>query len=291
VARIAVLAGPTASGKTDLAIEVAERLGAEIVSADSQQVYRHFDLGTAKPSAAQLARVPHHLISVVEPTDRMDAARYAEAASVAIAEILARGRRALVVGGTGLYLRALIHGVVPGPGRDEAYRAELEGRAEREGRAALHAELERVDPASAARIEILRVTGRPASQVRAEHGFAEARFDAWGGLLLPPRAELYRRIDRRAEKMFELGLLEETRALADRGFANAPPMSSIGYAEARRVLSGEWTRAEAIAKLAQATRHYAKRQLTWFRKETWLRPLERPEVPELVAELKAFFER
>jgi tRNA dimethylallyltransferase len=301
--RIVLLAGPTASGKSDLALSLAERLGAEIINADSQQVYRHFDIGTAKPSSEQLARVPHHLVSHVDPLVRFDAARYALEAAAVLKQLSERGKPALVVGGTGLYMRSLLFGVVEGPGRDDAFRAELEARAEREGREKLHAELARVDPESAKTIlvndllrvvralEILHLTGQRASALRAEHGFARARYQVWGRYLDPPREELYRRIDRRTETMFRHGLLDEVRSLLSKGFAQAKVMQSIGYSQAMAVIENRGSMSDAIAEAAQATRHYAKRQWTWFRKEPWLSPLTlaNADVDALERELRAFF--
>ncbi len=187
---LTVIAGPTASGKSALALGLAGRLGAELVSADSQQVYRRFDIGTAKPTADELARVPHHLVSCVEPGDEFSAARFQRLADEAIADIHARGKRVVVVGGTGLYLRVLLRGVVEAPGSDEALRAQWTALAEREGNAALHAQLAKVDPASAARLpvgdrvrviralEIHALTGIAASTHRERHAFAEARYPA-----------------------------------------------------------------------------------------------------------------
>jgi tRNA dimethylallyltransferase len=277
--RLTVIAGPTASGKSSLALRLAERVGGELVSADSQQVYRHFDIGTAKPTTDELARVPHHLISVVDPLQPFSAARYQALADAAIADIAARGKRVIVVGGTGLYLRVLLHGVVEAPPGDPSLRRtlEAEAEAEREGRTALHARLAAVDPASAARIppndrvrlvralEIHALTGTPASVWRSEHAFAPDRypFDLW--VLAPEREALYRAINERTQAMFDHGLLDEVRSLVARGFGEAPVMKSVGYREARQALDGELPIEEAVRQAAQATRHYAKRQLTWFK--------------------------
>ncbi len=274
-----VIAGPTASGKTALAIRAARALDAEIVSADSQQVYRHFDLGTAKPSAEELAQVPHHLISVAEPEERFSAARFQALADAAISEISARGKRVVVAGGTGLYLRVLLHGVVAAPPADPALRKQLEDEAAQQGRAAMHARLAAVDPKTAEAVkpadlvriiralEIHALTGQPASQWRAEHGFSQARYPFQMRVLDPPREALYQAINARTQALFDQGLLEEVRSLVARGYRDAAPMRSVGYVQALSVLDGRMSLAEAIADAAQATRHYAKRQLTWFRKE------------------------
>ncbi len=285
---LTVIAGPTASGKTRLAIDVAKRLSAEIVSADSQQVYRRFDLGTAKPSAAELAEVPHHLISCVDPSGDFSAARYQALADAAIAELAARGRRIVVVGGTGLYLRILLHGVVSAPGGDAALRAELEAQAEREGNEALHRRLAEVDPDTAARLpvadrvrviralEIHALTGERASQQRAQHGFAGDRYRSIFWVLDPPREALYAAINARAKAMFDAGLVDEVRALVADDLRGAAPMGAVGYAQALACLDGQLSLEAAVADTAQKTRHYAKRQWTWFKKEPGARFLKPP---------------
>lgn len=281
-----VIAGPTGSGKTSRAVELAARLDAEIVGADSQQVYRRFDIGTAKPSAEELARVRHHLVSVVEPDVEggFSAALYQRLADAAIADIASRGKRVLVVGGTGLYLRALLHGVVSAPGSDAVFRGSLEG----EPSAALHARLAAVDAVTAAALpvndrvrvvralEIHHLTGTPASVFRQAHAFSEERYPYRLFVLSPAREQLYQAIDARTRQMFDGGLLDEVRALVAQGFGRAPPMGSVGYAQALACVEGRMTRDEALAEAAQKTRHYAKRQLTWFRKEAGARFIEPP---------------
>jgi tRNA dimethylallyltransferase len=274
-----VIAGPTASGKSALAIRAALAMGAEIISADSQQVYRHFDIGTAKPSAQELAQVPHHLVSVVEPTELFSAVRFQTLADAAISDAHGRGKRVVVVGGTGLYLRVLLHGVVAAPPGQPQLRSQLEADAVAQGRAAMHARLAAVDPQTAAwvkptdlvriirALEIHALTGQPASQWRAEHAFAQARYKFQMVVLAPPRDALYAAINARTKEMFARGLVAEARALVARGFRDAAPMGSVGYAQALAVIEGGMSEDEAILQTAQATRHYAKRQLTWFRKE------------------------
>jgi len=276
---LTVIAGPTASGKTAIAIELARQHGGEIVSADSQQVYRHFDIGTAKPSAEELAAVPHHLISVVEPLEPFSAAEYQRRADAAIEEISSRGRPVFVVGGTGMYLRILLHGLVEAPGADPELRAELEALAAAEGREAVHRKLAEVDPETAAKLppqdlvrtiralEIHKQTGKPASEFRREHAFAPDRYPFRMYVLNPPREALYRTIDLRTAAMFQHGLVEEVRELISRGYAEAAPMRSVGYVQAKAVVDGQLSVDEAIQQTAQETRRYAKRQLTWFRKE------------------------
>jgi tRNA dimethylallyltransferase len=285
--RILVLAGPTASGKTALAIELALRLGGEIVNADSQQVYRGLDVGTAKPTAAERARVPHHLLDVVAPGEDMDAARYVALADRAIAGIAARGRYPLVVGGTGLYLRALLHGVVPAPGRDPELRARLEEEAARLGRPALHARLAAVDPEAAARIrrmDLVRIVraleigqgGRRASELHAAHGFREQRYAATLLALDPPRAELHARIAARVEAMFAGGVLDEARELLRAFGGRAPERIPIGYIEAIATLRGEIPLQEAVRRVEVAHRRYARRQVIWLRKEPGVRWISPP---------------
>jgi len=282
-----VISGPTGSGKTRLAVELAESLNAEIVGADSQQVYRYFDIGTAKPSAQLLSRVPHHLVSCLEPMEECTAARYALLADAAIADIHSRGKQVVVVGGTGLYLRALLHGLVALPQADVALRSRLEAWAKEAGEEALHRRLWEVDAKAAERLpkgdslrriralEIFEQTGRPASEHWGAHRFQEERYSFRYFVVSPERAELYEAINRRVEGMFEEGLLAEAAHLLKLGFRKAPAMRSVGYREALEVLDGKLSEAKARELVAQNTRRYAKRQLTWFRKEKkaqWITP-------------------
>ncbi len=286
MARLAVIAGPTASGKTGLAVALAARLGGEIVNADSQQVYRGLDVGTAKPTPAERAAIPHHLVDVAEPGEGMDAARFVALADRAIAGIAARGRVPIVAGGTGLYLRALLHGVVAAPGRDPALRARLEEEAARLGRPALHARLAAIDPAAAARIrpnDLVRIVraleiaagGTRPTDLYAGHAFREDRHDALLVALDPPRDELHARIDARVREMFAGGMLDEARALVARFGAAVPARLPIGYAEAIAVVRGALDVEEAIRRVQVAHRRYARRQVIWLRRErgvAWLRP-------------------
>jgi tRNA dimethylallyltransferase len=286
VIRICVVAGPTASGKTSLAIALARRLGGEIVNADSQQVYRGLDVGTAKPTAEERAAAPHHLLDVAEPGEGMDAVRFVALADAAIADIAHRGRLPIVAGGTGLYLRALLHGVVEAPGRDPALRARLEEEAARLGRPALHARLASVDPAAAARIrpnDLVRVVraleiaagGKLPSALHAEHAFQADRYDAMLVALDPPRPALHARIDARVREMFEGGLLEEARSLLARPGGASPPKLPIGYPEAIACVQGALPVEEAVRRVQVAHRRYARRQVVWLRAERgveWLVP-------------------
>jgi tRNA dimethylallyltransferase len=269
-------------------MEIAKRIGAEIINADSQQVYRYFDIGTAKPTPEQLALVPHHLISIIEPDAGFSVAEFQRRADQAIGQIHAKGRPILVVGGTGLYVRALLHGVVPVPGADPALRARLEAEAKADGGSGLYRRLEKIDPESAGEIqpadlvriiralEIFERTGTPASRLRRQHQFSEQRYPFSLVVLSPPRDVLYRAIEARTRAMFANGLVEEVGALVKSGFRDAAPMKSVGYAQALAVHDGTMSPDEAIAAAQMETRRYAKRQMTWFRKEAGARFIAPP---------------
>jgi len=274
---VAVLAGPTASGKTRLAIEAARLVGGEIVNADSQQVYRGLDVGTAKPTAEERAAVPHHLLDVVDPGEGMDAARWGALADAAIAGIVARGRVPVVVGGTGLYLRALLHGVVDAPGRDPALRTALEEEAARHGRPALHRRLAAVDPGAAARIrenDLVRIVraleiaagGRTQSELFQAHRFAPRRYRYRLLALDVARDELHRRIEVRARAMARGGVVDEARRLLGR-FGARMPRLPIGYEDAIACARGEIVPEELGTRIATLHRRYARRQLVWLRRE------------------------
>lgn len=296
---VVAIVGPTASGKTELGIALATALGGEVLSADSQQVYRGLDVGTAKATAEEQARVKHHLLDLVEPDVQLTAADWAERADEVIASLSEAGMLPIVVGGTGLWIRALLMGLVDAPPGDEALRARLEAEAHEKGREALHRRLAEIDPETAAAtpsqnlvrviraLEIHALTGEPPSVLRARHGFGRLRYRARVFGISPPREELYRRIDTRAAKMFVSGLLEETRSLLARGLRDAPGLKALGYREAAAVIDGELSVDEAIARTAQGSRRYAKRQLTWFRNDPLVEWLPWPvDVPKLVDEIR-----
>lgn len=292
-----VLVGPTAAGKSSIALAVAERVGGEIVAADSMQVYRGFDIGTAKPSAAERSRVPHHLLDLVKPDQPFTAADYVRLASAAIVEIRARGHLPIVVGGTGLYVRALLCGLFDGPGEITPLRETLYQEAAQEGSATLHRRLETIDPETAAAIhpndlfrivralEVAAVSGRPISILRVEghrnHRPVPGPILKFG--LERNRQELYQRIEVRVEAMMKQGLLREVQNLLDRGYGDTlRPLRAIGYRHMIGHLKGEVSLDDAVASLKRDTRRYAKRQLTWFRHEDgieWL-PVEGSEVGE-----------
>jgi tRNA dimethylallyltransferase len=284
--RLVVIVGPTGAGKTRLAMQLAERAGGEVVSADSQQVYAGMDIGTGKVSAEERARVPHHLIDVVSPDQDMTAQRFIELADRAIADLEARGKCVIVCGGTGLYVRALLLGLFAGPPASPELRAELAELARGQGAAALHAELARVDPQSAARIdrndekrmiralEVYRLTGEPMSahQARHDHRSTPPRYAARLVGLRPERDALYDAIGRRVDAMIEAGLEGEVAGLRTLGYR--PPMRSqqaIGYAELHDAADGVVDRARAIELIKRNSRHYARRQLSWYRADREIR--------------------
>ena len=276
------LVGPTAAGKTALAIDLAARAPIEIVSADSRMVYRWMDIGTAKPDHATLRAVPHHLVDVVDPDEPFPVVAWVVLARRAIRRIAARGRQPLIVGGTGLYFRALMDGLdIPPVPPDDALRIELDALAARDGWQAVHALLREVDPVSAARIEgrnvrrviraieVTRATGRPFSdwQRRTDPPFA-AR---WAGLDMPV-PNLDAAIARRVQEQFDAGLATEVQQLRDRGFGSTlPALQGLAYREARQLLDGEVTREEAVARYEASTRRYARRQRSWFRPDARIR--------------------
>jgi tRNA dimethylallyltransferase len=282
-APLVVIAGPTASGKSSLALELAVRFGGEIISCDSVAVYRGFEIGTAKPSREDRTRVPHHLIDVVDPDACFTAGEYARLARAAARQITARGRLPIVCGGTGLYLRAMLDGLFAGPQRDEALRARL--RSHRHP-AALWRLLRRLDPEAAARIhpndepkliravEVCATAARPMSDLLRHGRDAIQGYRILRIGLSPERATLYDRINRRCAWMFEQGLVEETRALGTRYGPGVFAMRSLGYRQAAEHLSGECALAEAIARAQHGHRNYAKRQLTWFRRDPEMHWLE-----------------
>lgn len=285
------LAGPTAVGKTAVAIELAEAFGAEIIGADAFQVYRGLDLLTAKPTQAEMARVPHHLVGVVPLSESFNAGRYRELALAALDEVRGRGHVAIVVGGTGMYLRALTRGLADLPPAPPELRAELAANP----LPRLLERLRELDPEAATTIdvqnprrvqravEVCLMTGRPFSEFRREW---EREVPFQGVLLERDREELYERIDLRAAALFENGAVEEVRTALASGEASPTARQVIGWREIEAFLRGELSRADAIAAIAQATRRYAKRQQTWFRREPMLTPvsLSRPDGIEAVFE-------
>lgn len=276
---LVVILGPTASGKTALSLALAQAFGGEIVNCDSVAMYREFEIGTAKPSREERARVPHHLFDCIDPTAYITAGEYARLARQVIAEINDRGRPPIVVGGTGLYLRALLEGLFSGPQRSEELRERLRERAGDKGSRHLHRILARLDPPAAGKIhandvpkliraiEVCLASRQKMSDLWQQsreplRGFQIARIG-----LNPDRAKLYERINGRAAEMFDAGLVEETESLINKYGNSIRPLSSLGYKQATQLLRHELTRDQAIAAAQQAHRNYAKRQMTWFRRE------------------------
>ncbi len=276
---LVVLLGPTASGKTALSLHLAERFSGEIVSCDSVAVYREMEIGTAKPSLAERRQIPHHMIDVADPSEAFTAGDYSRQARAVLAGITARNKLPIVTGGTGLYLRALIDGLFPAPQRSEEIRDRLRNAEAAKGASWLHRILTRLDPAAAKQIhpndlpklvraiEVCLTARQPMTQAwqagrNALQGYQVLRLG-----LNPERKALYARINARAAAMFEDGLVEETRQLAEKYGESARPLTSLGYRQVLANLKGEITLAEAIASAQQGHRNYAKRQMTWFRRE------------------------
>ena len=285
-----LIAGPTGVGKTALSLKLAERLETEIINADSMQVYRHMDIGTAKATADERRRVPHHLLDVVEPSQPFDAARYRELALPVVEALHGRGRAPLVAGGTGLYMKALTQGICPAPPVDPAVRDQLMREATERGLSALHEELCRVDPELGARlhpndrqrilraIEVFRVSGKPLSRWQEAHRFKERLFPTIKIFLTRNREEVYARIDRRVLAMMEEGFLEEVSSLLAMGFGpELKPMQSLGYRQLVRHLRGELSIEAAVEEIQRETRRYAKRQMTWFRADPEFRWMDAGE--------------
>jgi tRNA dimethylallyltransferase len=279
--RVFFIVGPTATGKSELGADVAREVNAEIVSADAFQIYRGLDLLTAKPDASTLAKAPHHLIGTIGLSEEMNAEKFCRAASRAIDEIYSRGEPAIVVGGSGLYIKTLSHGLAPLPESDPKLRAKLNALSIDE----LRSQLADLDPETARRIdtknrrrlvralEICLLTGKPASEVvagGADPGQPGSPIPATGVFVFRDREELYERINRRVEAMFEKGVIEEVRA---NGATSATALQMIGLREIRELLEGRMSLLQCIAEIQQATRRYAKRQLTWFRRQTSFLPL------------------
>jgi tRNA dimethylallyltransferase len=271
--------GPTATGKTALALALAEALSGEIVTVDSAQVFRGLDVGTAKPTREEQSRVRHHLIDVIEPTEQWSAAEFADAADAVIAEVRTRGRAAILCGGTGLWLRALVHGIFEAPEIDPEVRSQVRREIAENGAEVMHRVLAKVDPEAASRIkpqdpqrigralEVYRQVGVPISRLQAGHAFKEVRYRLLAVGISWPKDELFARIKERTLFMYGTGLLDEVDRCLKRGISpTSPGLSIIGYRDAVRHLEGKCTLDEAVEATTVATRQYAKRQRNWFQK-------------------------
>ncbi|MEF2564922.1 MAG: tRNA (adenosine(37)-N6)-dimethylallyltransferase MiaA [Oscillospiraceae bacterium] len=294
--KLVVITGPTASGKTALGVALAQRLGGEVVSADSMQIYRGMDIGTAKPTPEEMQGVPHHMIDIADPAENYSVSRYAKEAAACVDDILARGKLPIVVGGTGLYIDSLIAGRTFADGTaDTALRQELSERYDEIGGEGLLGELRKVDPERAAKLhpadkkrivramEVYILTGRTITQHDAETRAVPPRYDAAKiALDFAVRQDLYDRIDRRVELMVRQGLFDEVRALLAAGVpADCTAMQAIGYKEAVAAVRGEAAPQDAVAAIQLASRRYAKRQLTWLRRDQdlfWLRHEKTPDM-------------
>ena len=299
--RVAVLVGATAVGKTAVALALAASMGCEIVNADSLQVYRELDIGTAKPSLEERARAPHHLIDVADPPEMYDAARFCREGRAVLEELRRRGVAPLVVGGTGLYLKALLSGLFaegePAPEVRERVRQELESL----GLAVLYARLTHLDPATAARLhphdtyrivralEVMAATGRPLSELISAHRFQDTPYEVLKLGLEIDREELYRRIELRVEVMLEQGWLDEVEGLLTRYPPTLKPLQALGYRHLINYLTGRWSWEEALTLLTRDTRRYAKRQFTWFGSDPAVRWFHPDQVEEMAAALAEFF--
>ncbi|MFW5920261.1 MAG: tRNA (adenosine(37)-N6)-dimethylallyltransferase MiaA [Polyangiales bacterium] len=280
--RLLVIAGPTATGKTEAAVRVAEHVGGELVGADSVQVYRELDVGSAKPTPEQLRGIPHHMIDVIDPDEHIDAMRYAELADAAIERVRARGRVPIVVGGTGLWIRALVRGLVLLPKPDEDIRARLAERADAEGLAAMHARLREVDPRAASQIhpndrvrilralEVFEQTGTPMGEHQRRHALGAPRYRTWMAVVDRSKPGLDARIERRTRAMIEAGWADEVRHLIGRWGSGVRPFGTVGYAQMREHVVDGVPLEETAQRIVRATRQYARRQRTWFAGEGYV---------------------
>ena len=278
--KIICIAGPTASGKTELAVALAKELGGEVVSCDSMQIYRRMDIGTAKPSRQEMEGIPHHMLDVADPEENFSVSRYCAMADPIVRDILSRGKWAIVAGGTGLYMDALIRGKDFAPFPRTGRREALEAQADTEGIESVWQQLRQADPQAAQRLplsdrkriiramEVYLETGETITEHDRKTKLIPPRYEpCWIGLNFDSREELYRRVDLRVHKMMEAGLLQEVRSLLDAGIpAEATSMQAIGYKELVSACRGDESLDEAVQQIQQSSRRYAKRQLTWFRR-------------------------
>ena len=299
-----IIAGPTGSGKTSLAVTLASLLNGEVVNADSMQVYRFMDIGTAKPTPEERQGIPHHMLDIVSPDEDFNAAAFCSMALPLVEEIFAKGKTCFVVGGTGLYIKTLLGGLLDCPPPRIGLRDFLKRTFDDQEPSKLHEALAALDPAAAEKIhpndrirlmralEIRHTTGRSVSELSRRHGFRENRIKALKFCLEIERKELYARIDDRAVRMIQGGLIQETENLLKKGYsADLKPMMAIGYRHVVAYLKGDWTLDEAIEKMQQDTRRYAKRQMTWFRADKEFIRVGPGDFDRIVGEIKSFLGR
>ena len=296
---LVILLGPTAVGKSEHAIELAQRFDMEIINADSMQVYRGMDIGSAKPSPAQRELVTHHLIDIKNPDEDFSAAQFRKEALNSIASLHRKGKQPLLVGGTGLYIRALTRGLFPAPPADQRLREELKEQEKNKGKWYLHRELTKIDPAAASRIhpndtfrviralEVFHLTGKSISEQHQNHQFKESYFNVLKIGLTRDRKELYDRIERRVDLMITSGLAEEVKSLLTKGYPpTIKPFQSLGYKQVLGFLQGETDMDEAVQLIKRNTKRYAKRQITWFTKDAeiqWVTlPQQSPKIGEAI---------
>lgn len=278
--KVIAVIGPTASGKTRLGIDLANTFNGEIISADSMQIYRKMDIGTAKPTLEELSQAPHHLIDLIDPQEDFNAGRFVEAADQVIDQLVEKNKVPVILGGTSLYVRALLHGIIKVPDASPEIRDKVRGIANDKGRPYLYRLLKENDPESAAQLhpndvsrvsramEVFWMTGKSIKNFQGEHQFQENRYDVFKVGCEWDRAELYERINQRVHLMVDQGLVDEVKGLLECGFsADLPSMQSIGYKQAVSYLQGEMSLEEMIVEIQKMTRRYAKKQLTWYRKD------------------------
>lgn len=299
--KLVIILGPTAVGKSDLAMKLAQTIEGEIINADSQQVYRRMNIGTGKPSQAELERVPHHLVDVVDPDEEFNVAMYRRLATESANDIGSRKKSAIVCGGTGLYIRALTRGLFVGPSQDVRLRETLNAQIEKEGLGSLYERLQQVDPAATnwihpndrqritRALEVYELTGKPMSAWQSDHHFNENPFETLKIGLDRPRDELYERVNRRCERMIQDGLVEEVKNLVAEGYnLDLKPLQSVGYRHVGLYLAGVMSLDDALTLMKRDTRRLAKRQLTWFRRDKeirWFHPgKDRDKIMQLAKE-------
>lgn len=298
---VIVIGGPTASGKTQLAIEWALRINGEIISCDSRQIYKYMDIGTAKPTLEERNLIPHHLIDIIYPDEIMSAGEFQKLARACIEDIYRRGKVPLLVGGTGLYIRAVIRDINFPPKVDESIREMIKEKVKKEGLSRVYEELQRIDPVTANKIspndeiritralEVYYATGKPISYYRRGIDVDYPEYNIVYFVLNPPRDLLYKRIEERVDKMIKLGLIDETKYILGLGYSpELPSLQTLGYREIIKYIHGMYSLESAVEEIKKETRRYAKRQLTWFRNEIRVRLISYEEVEDAFCEISRY---